>query len=169
MWDISLLFSYFFRRAKQKQIMKQEISVRFDRKDYRKLLTQTSWYTYYKPLTGRSHWQSMVNQTEHKDKGTSQASSQRKIVYSLFSLLARSFYSTLPGTSERATYRQTKNPKAASILYRLVKSCTGQWHSLKSSKFTTVTAKELTSRQKEKPHGRKKNHTAKRKTSRQKE
>ena len=37
-----------------------------------------------------------------KDKGTSQASSQRKIVYSLFSLLARSFYSTLPGTSERS-------------------------------------------------------------------
>ena len=34
---------------------------------------------------------------------------------------------------------------------------------------TTVTAKELTSRQKEKPHGKKKNLTAKRKTSRQKD
>ena len=34
---------------------------------------------------------------------------------------------------------------------------------------TTVTAKELTSRQKEKPHGKKKNLTAKRITSRQKE
>ena len=34
---------------------------------------------------------------------------------------------------------------------------------------TTVTAKELTSWQKEKPHGKKENLTAKRKTSRQKE
>ena len=34
---------------------------------------------------------------------------------------------------------------------------------------TTVTAKELTSRQKEKPHGKKNNLAAKRKTSRQKE
>ena len=34
---------------------------------------------------------------------------------------------------------------------------------------TTVTAKELTSQQKEKPHGKKNNLTAKRKTSRQKE